>query len=108
MKPFLDHDSFPDAERVLLLQSTGSWAGVDARELMQQPDVVVARIRHRDLVSMIEGQFSYIGTAHWQGDFWVVLRVPEPEIRTWLALKFDTIPPGQLPRMSIPHEKTST
>lgn len=108
MQPFLDHMTYPHAEQVLLLQPTGSWAGVDARRLWGDPEIVVARISDRDLVSEIEGFFTYIGTAHWQGDFWVVLRVPRADLRTWLALRFDNIPFGQLPRVSIPHEKTST
>lgn len=103
-------DSFPQyadvpfGHHVIMMDQKGHWSGVDARDLLADPEVVVAIIRHREQVNHLEGRFDYIGTCHWKGDMYVVLRVPDARDRTMIALQFTTIPFGQLPRIHLPEK----
>lgn len=86
------------------MDETGTWAGVDARELLASEEIIVAIIRRREQIQDLEGRFDYIGTCHWQGDFYVVLRVPDPHDRLLLTLQYTTIPLGTVPRIHLPEE----
>ena len=103
-------DSFPQyadvpfGHHVIMMDQQGHWSGVDARDLLADPEVVVAVIPRREQISHLEGGFTYIGTAHWRGDMYVVLRVPDARDRTLIALQFTTIPFGQLPRIHLPED----
>lgn len=85
-----------------MMDDTGHWSGVDARELLARPDVVVAIIPRREQIRDLEGRFTYVGTCHWKGDFYVVLTVPDPHDRLLLNLRFTTIPPDNIPRINLP------
>ena len=102
VEDFPQYADVPFAHHVLMMDETGTWSGQDGRALLADPEIMVAVIPRRQLVQEIEGEFTYVGSCHWKGEIFVVLRVPNPVTQTWIALQFETIPFGSLPRIHLP------